>query len=272
MKKHKEKIKIGIVIGVFSVVIIACLVSIFSQVYTEYKENESFEKLAEIVTEDTTDTTIEAIVRKPNLLNISDSDDEFQTEQPVYYTTYYQPHSVSNLLSINSECFGWISIAGTNINYPVMHTPSNPQKYLNKNFYGEYSYSGTPFLDSRCSADSTNLIIYGHHMNNGTMFADLCNYTDYSYFTEHPTVVLETKDGPFAYSVFSVIKVKSDDDWYRFTTVGTEKSYNSRIEYAKEKSIYDTGITPVYGQQILSLSTCYGYNQDDRILVLAVRN
>lgn len=80
MKKHKEKIKIGIVIGVFSVIIIACLISIFSQMYTEYKENESFEKLAEIVTEDTTDTTIEAIVRKPNLLNISDSDDEFQTE------------------------------------------------------------------------------------------------------------------------------------------------------------------------------------------------
>ena len=272
MKKHKEKIEIGIVIGIFSVIIIACLVSIFSQVYTEYKENESFEKLAEIVTEDTTDTTIEAIVRKPNLLNISDSDDEFQTEQPVYYTTYYQPHSVSDLLSINSECFGWISIAGTNINYPVMHTPNNPQKYLNRNFYGEYSLSGTPFLDSRCTDDSTNLIIYGHHMNNVTMFAVLCNYTSKSYGEKHPRIILETKDGAFAYSVFSVMKVKSDDDWYRFTTVGTEKSYNSRIEYAKEKSIYDTGITPVYGQQILTLSTCYGYNQDDRILVLAVRN
>lgn len=190
----------------------------------------------------------------------------------MYFTTYYEPHSISELISMNSECFGWINISGTNINYPVMHTPSNPQKYLNRNFYGEYSYSGTPFLDARCSADSTNLIIYGHHMNNGTMFADLYNYTDYSYFTEHPTVVLKTKDGAFAYSVFSVMKVKSDDDWYRFTTVGTEKSYNSRIEYAKEKSIYDTGITPVYGQQILTLSTCYGYNQDDRILVLAVRN
>ena len=190
----------------------------------------------------------------------------------MYYTTYYEPHSISELISMNSECFGWISMSGTNINYPVMHTPSNPQKYLNKNFYGEYSYSGTPFLDSRCSADSTNLIIYGHHMNNGAMFADLCNYTDYSYFTEHPTVVLETKDMAFAYSVFSVMKVKSDDDWYRFTTVGTEKSYNSRIEHAKEKSIYDTDITPVYGQQILTLSTCYGYDQDDRILVLAVRN
>lgn len=272
MKKHKEKIKIGIVIGVFSVIIIACLISIFSRLYAENKETEEFRQLAEIVTEETTDATIEETIKKLHLLKVSDSDNEVQTGQPVYYTTYYQPHSVSDLLSINSECFGWISIAGTNINYPVMHTPSNPQKYLNKNFYGEYSYSGTPFLDARCSADSTNLIIYGHHMNNGTMFAVLCNYTSKSYGEEHPRIILETKDGAFAYSVFSVMKVKSDDDWYRFTTVGTEKSYNSRIEYAKEKSIYDTGITPVYGQQILTLSTCYGYNQDDRILVLAVRN
>ena len=272
MKKHKRKIQTGIVIGIFSVIIIACLISIFSRMYTENKEKEAFRQLAEIVTEETTDTTIEETIRKPNLLKVSDFDNEVQAEQTVYCTTYYEPHSISELISMNSECFGWISIAGTNINYPVMHTPSNPQKYLNKNFYGEYSYSGTPFLDSRCFADSTNLIIYGHHMNNGTMFADLCNYTDYSYFSEHPTVVLETKDGAFAYSVFSVMKVKSDDVWYRFTTAGTEKSYEKKISYAKEKSIYDTGITPVYGQQILTLSTCYGYNQDDRILVLAVRN
>ena len=72
-------------------------------------------------------------------------------------------------------------------------------------------------------------------MNNGTMFADLCNYTDYSYFTEHPTVVLETKDGVFAYFVFSVMKVKSDDDWYRFTTAETEKSYKKINPYMTQE-------------------------------------
>ena len=262
----------GIVIGIFSVIIIACLISIFSRLYAENKEKEEFRQLAEIVTEETTDTTIEETVRKPNLLKVSDCGNGVQEESPMYSSTYYEPHSISELISMNSECFGWISMSETNINYPVMHTPSNPQKYLNKNFYGEYSYSGTPFLDARCSADSTNLIIYGHHMNNGTMFADLCNYTDNSYFTEHPTVVLETKDGAFAYSVFSVMRVKSDDDWYRFIISETEKSYEKKISYAKEKSIYNTDITPVYGQQILTLSTCYGYNQDDRILVLAVQN
>lgn len=273
MRKHKGKIEMGIVIGIFSAIIIACLISIFSQMYTEYKENESFEKLAEIVTEETTTVDTEsATIRKPNLLKVSDSNDKSQFQESMYYTTYYEPHSISELISMNSDCFGWINISGTNINYPVMHTPSNPQKYLHKNFYGEYSFSGTPFMDSRCSADSTNLIIYGHHMNNGTMFADLCNYTDYSYFTEHPTVVLETKDGAFAYSVFSVMRVKSDDPWYKFTTAETETSYEKRISYAIENSLYDTEITPVYGQQILTLTTCYGNNQDDRILVLAVRN
>ncbi len=266
MKKHKEKIGFGIVIGVFSVIIIACLISIFSQLYTESKEKEEFRQLSEIFAEDT------RTVRKPNILQINSADNESQSEQPMYYATYYQPHSVLELISMNPDCFGWISIAGTNINYPVMHTPNNPQKYLNRNFYGEYSFSGTPFIDARCSSDSTNLIIYGHHMNNGTMFADLCNYTDYSYFADHPTVVLETQEGALSYTVFAVMKVKSDDDWYRFTSALTEKRYNSMIEYAKEKSIYDTGITPKYGQQILTLSTCYGYNQNDRILVLAVLN
>ena len=273
MKKHKGKIQMGIVIGIFSVIIIACLISIFSRMYTENKEKEAFRQLAEIVTEETTNTdTVTERIKKPNILKVSDFDNEVQAEQTVYYTTYYEPHSISELISMNSECFGWISISGTNINYPVMHTPSNPQKYLNKNFYGEYSYSGTPFLDARCSADSTNLIIYGHHMNNGTMFADLCNYTDYSYFTEHPTVVLETKDGVFAYSVFSVMRVKSDDEWYKFLKSDLEKTYEKWVSYAKTKSLYNTEITPVCGQQILTLSTCCGYNQDDRILVLAVRN
>lgn len=269
MKKHKGKIQMGIVIGIFSAILITCLISVFSQLYTENKEKEEFRQLADIVTEKTTETEI---TRKPNIIKISGSDVENRSEQPMYYATDYQPHSISELIVMNSECFGWISIAGTNINYPVMHTPDNSQKYLNKNFYGEYSLSGVPFLDSRCSTDSKNLIIYGHHMNNGTMFADLCNYTSSSYRDEHKAVVLETKDGVSAYTVFSVLKVKSDDEWYRFTSALTENRYNSMVEYAKEKSIYETGIAPKYGQQILTLSTCYGNNQNDRILVLAARN
>lgn len=264
--KNKEKIGLGIVIAVFSIILIACLISIFSRLYTENKEKEEFRQLAEIVTERDIPIVADEIVYE------NPQTDKKAVSTNLYYTNNYQPHSVSELISMNPDCFGWISIADTNINYPVMHTPDNPQKYLNRNFYGDYSFSGVPFLDSRCSADSTNLIIYGHHMNNGTMFADLCNYASKAYRDAHPTVVLETKVGASAYTVFAVMKVKSDDDWYRFTTALTENRYNSMIEYAKENSIYDRGITPKYGQQILTLSTCYGNSNDGRILVLAVKN
>lgn len=256
------------VISVFSIIIVFCLISVLTQKNIEHCEKADFEQIEEIVTEEETQA-----IKTPIILNADDEETIVElSNESSEKITYYQPHSVADLLSMNTEYFGWISIAGTNISYFVMHTPNNPQKYLNKNFYGEYSQSGVPFLDSRCNSDSTNLIMYGHNMNNGTMFADLCNYTDYSYFTQHPTVVLETKNGISAYTVFAVMKVKSDDYWYRFITADTKRDYDSKIKYAKTHSMYDTGIIPKYNKQLLTLSTCYGGNSDNRILVLALEN
>ena len=74
---------------------------------------------------------------------------------------------------MNKECYAWISINDTRISYPVMHSPNEPDKYLNRNFYGQYSSSGVPYMDGRCTDDSDNKIIYGHHMDFGSMFSDL---------------------------------------------------------------------------------------------------
>ena len=274
------------VIAVFVIVIVFCIISVLTQKNTEIKEKANFNHIEEIVTEEAT-----IAIQKPIILNTEveedKKDDEVvllkesskgvsqnQTEIITYQTTYYQTHSVSDLFSMNADCFGWISIAGTNISYPIMHTLNNPQKYLHRNFYGEYSQSDVPFLDSRCSSDSTNLIVYGHNMNNGTMFADLCKYTDYSYFTQHPTVILETENDVSVYTVFAVMKAKADDDWYRFITADIKREYDSKIKYAKSHSLYDSGITPECNKQLLTLSTCYGgnSNNNNRILVLAVEN
>ena len=256
------------VISAFAIIILFCLISVLTQKNTEHMEKADFKQIEEIVTEEET-----RAIKTPIILNTDDEETVVElSNQSSETITYYQTHSVSDLLSMNNDCFGWLSIAGTSINYPVMHTPDNPQKYINKNFYGEYSQSGVPFLDSRCKLDNTNLIIYGHNMNNGTMFADLCNYTDYSYFRQHPTVVLETEKGASAYTVFAVLRAKSDNEWYRFITADTKRDYDSKIKYAKSHSLYDTGITPDYDKQILTLSTCYGGNSDNRILVIAVEN
>lgn len=264
----KKIISTVAVIAVFAIVIVFCLISVLTQKNTECREKSDFKQIEEVVIEEETQ-----VIKTPIILNTDDEENVVElSNQSSEIIIYYQPHSVSDLLSMNPDCFGWLSIAGTNISYPVMHTPNNPQKYLHKNFYGEYSQSGVPFLDSRCNPESTNLIVYGHNMNNGTIFADLCNYTDYSYFTQHPTVVFETKNGILAYTVFAVMKVKADDDWYRFITADTKRDYDSKINYAKTHSLYDTRITPVYNKQLLTLSTCYGGNSDNRILVLALEN
>ena len=84
-------------------------------------------------------------------------------------------------------------------------------------------------------------------------------------------MVLETKNGAAAYRVFSVMRIKSNDYWYNFLNAETERKYDTKIGYALNHSLYDTGITPKYGQQILTLSTCCGSAKDDRIVVLAVK-
>lgn len=73
---------------------------------------------------------------------------------------------------------GWITIEGTPVNYPVMFTPDQPDFYLKHGFDKEYSAYGVPFVGENCtlSPRSDNLIIYGHHMKNGTMFAALADY------------------------------------------------------------------------------------------------
>ena len=172
----------------------------------------------------------------------------------------------------NADCIGWICIPGTAVDYPLMHTPEDSEKYLRKDFYGAYSINGVPFLDGRCSLESANLIIYGHNMKNGTMFGSLKNYTDASYYAEHPTIELETAAGKALYTIFSVMKVQKEDAWYRFLIVDTETDFLHQIRYARECALYDTGIIPTYGQQLLTLSTCYGSSGGDgRLLIVAAK-
>lgn len=87
----------------------------------------------------------------------------------------------------NSDCIGWIKIEGTVIDYPVMYRPSEENYYLHRDFYGEYSANGCLFLSELCDPKtSDNLIIYGHHMNSGKMFAALDQYKDSAFYLEHP--------------------------------------------------------------------------------------
>ena len=104
----------------------------------------------------------------------------------------------------NPDCIGWLTIDGTRIDYPVMYRPGDKNYYLHRDFNGEYSANGCLFLAEECvPGNSDNLIIYGHHMNSGKMFADLEKYKDEGFYEEHPTILFRTIWGNEQYQIFA---------------------------------------------------------------------
>ena len=227
-------LKIFLVLLLSALVIISAAM-IWREISIQQKEKKEFEELLNIVEKpdnetDPTDTT------SGTESNAEESSEPESTEPEV------QVRNLAPLFEKNAECIGWIYIEGTNVNYPVMHTPDNPQKYLRKNFDGEYSQSGVPFLDARCSADGGTAIIYGHNMKNGTQFSDLKKYLDADFRSSHQTIEFQTEAGIHYYTVVDVIKTDIYDEIYNI--ISTDDN-------------------------TLILSTCYGSAKSGRLLIIA---
>lgn len=179
---------------------------------------------------------------------------------------------ITDLINKNSDCIGWLRINGTKIDYPIMQSKDNPQYYLRRGFDKQYSYLGTPFMDSRCDMNyDNNIIIYGHNMKDGKMFADLLKYRDREYCESHNIINFITPSGVQEYKVAAVCKVKSDDEWYGYTCQKDKESFNNLITHIKDKSLYLSQDEIQYGDHFLTLSTCEYSQQNGRLIVIAVR-
>lgn len=168
----------------------------------------------------------------------------------------------------NKDYVAWLKIDGTNIDYPVMQKDGSPEYYLRKNYKGEYSYSGTPFLDSRCNINSSqNLIIYGHNMRDGAMFACLTKFKNKSYADEHQTVELNVKGTVQKYKLYAVCVVDFDDGWYGYTDQISQDTFNELMAHIQNKSSYTSNEKAEYEDFFITLSTC-DYSQDNGRLIL----
>lgn len=114
----------------------------------------------------------------------------------------------------NDDIVGWISIGGTSINYPIMHTPNNPEYYLHRNFEKAYSISGVPFVDAHSSLEprSDNIIIHAHNMKNGSMFAQLLAYKDEAFLEQHSAIDLYTLSKKQTYDILAVFPAEVYND------------------------------------------------------------
>ena len=189
-------------------------------------------------------------------------------------TASYSSLDLKSLKIKNGDAEGWIKIDGTRINYSVMQ---NGDFYLHNNFYKKYSISGTPYLASYCNIiSSDNLIIYGHHMSNGSMFAGLDIYKTYNGYKNHKYIKFFTlEDGKTIenqYEVVGAYKVQPKTEvaniLYGTTKFKDEEDFNEYKNTLKASSLYDTGANLSYGDKFITLSTCEYSQKNGRLVVI----
>ncbi len=184
---------------------------------------------------------------------------------------------LAELYQQNGDLVGWISIADTNINYPVMQSVNEPNFYLKHGFDKEYSDYGCPYVQEDCDVQepSDNLVIYGHHMKNGSMFAHLEKFKDKDFWNEHRTITFNTLTDKQKYEIVAVFRTVVYTDsadsfkYYRFVDAESSDEFDSYIAKCKELSIYDTCVTAEYGDKLITLSTCEYSRTNGRLVVVA---
>ena len=171
---------------------------------------------------------------------------------------------------------GWIKIDGTNIDYPVTQWTDN-NYYLTHDYNNKLSKLGSIYLhkDVDVNRPSANFMIYGHNITTGVMFNELINYKKQSFYNNHKIIKFTTINKDAEYEIVSVMltKVYSQNTntfkYYHFIDTAKESEYNSYISNVKGLSLYDTGITAKYGDQLITLTTCEYSQKNGRIVVVA---
>lgn len=241
-------------IGIFLLSLIISVGMIVHHYDDSAKQNEFYEELAETVEEAPKD--IEPIAF---------------TEDKTFIPEY------SELYEQNRDMVGWIQIDGTKLNYPVMQSVDEPNFYLKHGFDKGYTVYGCPYVQENCDvvAPSDNIVIYGHHMNDGSMFAVLDKYKSESFWNKHKTIRFDTLTDRNVYEIVAIFKTKvytnSSEEfrYYQFTDAENAKEFNDYIGKCKELSIYDTGVNAEYGDKLITLSTCEYSQTNGRIVVVA---
>lgn len=241
------------------------------QFYLDWRDAELYAGLSSMVTDPTEPSTVPQQASSEATEPIPNSSSE-ATEPleggvlPKYQTVY----------GMNDDMFGWISIKGLTFNYPVMHTPEDEEYYLRRGFDREYSRNGVPFMDADCQTDCGNYLIYGHNINNGTMFAQLLAYEEEAFWKEHPVISFDTLYEEGEYEVMSVfysrVFYRYETDVFRFYEyhdLTDPEVFREYVDQVKALSLYDMGVDAAYGDELITLITCSYGTKHERFVIVA---
>lgn len=181
------------------------------------------------------------------------------------------------IYKLNDDTVGWIRIDGTELDYPVMQTPDEPNYYLYRDFEKKDSARGSVYAREECDINepSDNITLYGHNMRDGSMFATLNDYVYKETWENNPLIFFDTLYEYHVYKIFAVFKTEASIDkgfkYHNMIDASSKEDFDNFISTAKRLSFYDTGITPQYGDKIICLSTCEYTLENGRLVMAAVR-
>ena len=254
-----------LLIAVFSIlVLLICVFLLISYSVSSYKESLLHSSLKGMVGESQIELTTDLETGKA----VTSSGAETTGRVLKKYKTLYE---------LNNDVVGWITIDGSKIDYPVMQTIYDEEYYLHRNYYGEEAKEGLPFMDSRCiiSKPSTNLIIFGHNMKNGSMFADLLKYESKEYYKNHKYIRFDTIYEEGIYEIIAVFRsrVMFKDEktfrFYNFIEADYDGEFYDYYDTIRKMSIYEIDAQAYASDYLLTLCTCEYTVEDGRFVIVA---
>lgn len=175
----------------------------------------------------------------------------------------------------NPDLAGWLTVPGTRIDYPVMYSPDEPERYLHANFEVSYSFAGLPFLDAACDPESGNRIIYAHNMLDGSMFRTLLEYQQKDFWQRNQVISFSTLYEEQEYEVVAAFydkvykKTDTNFKFYQFYDTSDQSRFDEAMAYYREHALYDTGVTAQCGDELITLVTCAYQTENGRFVVVA---
>lgn len=259
MRKEVRIILIILLVGVFCVFGVRAL-----KIDRRYRDSrEVYSDAASSFTE----------VSKPEATAMETPPAGDQTGKPDHAETLVQPATDENsavpikvdfdtLTKANPDVWGWIYCEGTPINYPVVFGRDNAY-YLERNYREEYDPSGSIFSDGANTKGvvNSNIILYGHHMLDGSMFASLKNWFQQDYYEAHPVMWLLTPEQNYRVELFAGYPTTADG-WTYAIYLGPSVQFDSYLQVAKNSSAFSSDVTLEPDAHYLVLSTC-AYDGDE---------
>lgn len=275
--KQKRKQILNRVLLVFFACVFLCSAGyLFNYYYNSYKSEKKVDNLKDKI--GTSDSNYEPIVLPSS---VSTSGDALPIDYPLI--NYVEIDGVlvqekfAELYSLNHDFIGWITIAGTAVDYPVMQSMDDEEYYLHRDFDRNYSLAGMLFADTDCDIrkPSDNIMIYGHHMQSGKMFQNLTKYEDESYYKAHKYITFDTIEKDGTYEIIAAFKSQVYEEdytgfkYYKFFNAKNKAEFDDYVTNCKELCAYDIPVTAEYGDELLTLSTCNYHTTNGRFVVVA---